>query len=184
MLLALIIACEIAFWLFIAAGLVLRYPLRRPRAGLVAFALTPVVDLVLLTLTTLDLRAGGEPSWVHTLAAFYIGFSLLFGHDLIRWADRQYRVRVLGEAVAKPEPSLRREAVSFVKAVGAVGLALVAVEVVIAVSGNPAAEALRQARSTGALILLVWAISGPVWQLFSPRAAAPSPERERVTESV
>jgi hypothetical protein len=41
MLIALIIAAELAFWLVLLAGLVTRYGLRRPRLGTVLLVATP-----------------------------------------------------------------------------------------------------------------------------------------------
>ena len=85
--LAVIIACEIGFWVFVAAGLVARYPMRLKRLGAVLLAMTPVVDLVLLGFVALDLSRGGHASFGHGLAALYIGLSVAHGHAMIRWAD-------------------------------------------------------------------------------------------------
>lgn len=96
MIIGVILACEIAFWVVIAAGLTLRYPLRRPRAGLVALALVPVVDVVLLVATAWHLRGGATATSAHTLAAFYLGFSVAYGHRVIRWADVRFAHRFAG----------------------------------------------------------------------------------------
>src|SRR5699024_2707238 len=53
---AVIIGCEIAFWVIVAAGLALRYPARRPRAATLVLLTVPLVDLVLLAAVALDLR--------------------------------------------------------------------------------------------------------------------------------
>ena len=58
MLVALILACEIGFWVVLGSGLVARYLLGRRRLGAVLLALAPVVDLVLLTATVIDLSRG------------------------------------------------------------------------------------------------------------------------------
>lgn len=168
MILALILAMEIAFWVLLGLGLLLRYPLRQPRLGLLMFALTPLVDLILLSLVVVDLRGGATPSWQHAMAAFYIGFSLMFGHDMIRWADRQYRVRVRGEHVPRPvsDTPVRDEWRSFLKAVGAVAIALGALEVVIALADNPSAGDLRGVWGTATVILAIWLLTGPVWALL------------------
>lgn len=168
MIVAAIIAMEITFWILIGLGLLLRYPLRRPRAGLVAFLLTPLVDVILLTLVVLDLRGGGHPSWAHTMAAFYIGFSVMFGHRMISWADRTYRVRVRGENVPKPVSTtpVRDEWLSLLRAVGAVGIAVVAIEIVIAFAASPDAYQLRGAWFTAGIILVIWLITGPVWEML------------------
>jgi hypothetical protein len=86
--LALIIGCEIAFWLVLAAGVFARYVAGAPRVGLVLLAAVPLVDLVLLIASTVDLRSGATAEWAHGLAALYLGFSVAYGHELVRWADR------------------------------------------------------------------------------------------------
>ncbi|WP_018255899.1 hypothetical protein [Salinispora mooreana] len=96
MLVALIVACEVAFWLLIAAGLVARYPLRLPRIGAALLMAVPAVDLVLLAATTIDLRRGGEATAAHGLAAAYLGFTVAFGHRMVRWADVRFAHRFAG----------------------------------------------------------------------------------------
>lgn len=91
-----ILACEIGFWLVLLVGLLVRYPLHRPRAGLAVLACVPLVDLLLLIATVIHLRSGAEADATHGLAALYLGFSLAFGHGLIRWADRQFAWRFAG----------------------------------------------------------------------------------------
>jgi hypothetical protein len=85
--LALIIACEVAFWVVLGAGLAARYGLGMRRLGLVLLALVPVIDLVLLIASTVDLRRGATADWAHGLAALYLGFSIAYGHSMVRWAD-------------------------------------------------------------------------------------------------
>ncbi|WP_309616262.1 hypothetical protein [Salinibacterium sp.] len=87
MILGLIVACEIGFWAVIVLGLFARYILKARRLGLVLIALAPVIDLVLLTLTAVHLRSGADAEWAHGLAAVYIGFSIAYGHRMVRWAD-------------------------------------------------------------------------------------------------
>ena len=55
-----IVACEIAFWVVLAAGLVARYGLRRRRLGAILLACVPLVDVVLLVATVLDLSRGAR----------------------------------------------------------------------------------------------------------------------------
>lgn len=88
MLLAVIAACEIGFWVLLAAGLVTRYLLRRPKAGLVLLAAVPLVDVVLLVASIVDIHRGTPPSLKHSLAAIFIGVSVGFGHQSLRWADK------------------------------------------------------------------------------------------------
>ncbi|MDM5280575.1 hypothetical protein QUF95_24800 [Paenibacillus silvae] len=86
-----IVACEIAFWVFVAAGLSVRYMLGKKRLGLALLAATPVVDVMLLVATVLDLQRGAVASTVHGIAAIYIGVSIAFGHQMIAWADRYFQ---------------------------------------------------------------------------------------------
>lgn len=96
MILAVIIACEILFWVFIVAGLCARYLLRRRRLGAVLLALAPAADVVLLAATAVDLAGGGEATFAHGLAAVYLGVSVAYGHAMIRWADRRFAHRFAG----------------------------------------------------------------------------------------
>jgi hypothetical protein len=96
MLIAVIVACEIGFWVVLGAGLVARYLLGRRRLGAVLLALVPLVDLVLLAATVIDLSRGATADFTHGLAAAYIGFSVAFGHTMIRWADQRFAHRFAG----------------------------------------------------------------------------------------
>lgn len=96
MLVALIIGGEVAFWVFVGAGLVARYLWRKPRLGSALLLCTLGVDLVLLVATAVDLRGGGTANVTHGLAAVYIGFSVAFGHSMIRWADQRFAHRFSG----------------------------------------------------------------------------------------
>ncbi len=87
MLLAVIAACEVGFWVLLAAGMAARYLLRLPRVGLVLLAGVPLVDVVMLVASVIDIRQGGEPSFKHSLAAIFIGVSVGFGHSTLKWAD-------------------------------------------------------------------------------------------------
>jgi hypothetical protein len=96
LLIALIIAAEIAFWLILLAGLVTRYALRRPRLGTALLVATPFVDLVLLAATTIDLHRGADAALAHALAAVYIGVSVAWGHRMVGWADARFAHRFAG----------------------------------------------------------------------------------------
>ncbi|GAA3610277.1 hypothetical protein GCM10022199_12500 [Marihabitans asiaticum] len=134
MLYAIIVGSELGFWLVLLAGLVARYPLRRPRLGAALLVAAPLVDLVTLCAAVLDLRSGADPSFAHTLAAIYIGVSVGFGHSMMRWADVRFAHRYAGGPPPAPKPEhgpararhetdgMRRHAIAWV--VGAVLLVL------------------------------------------------------------
>jgi hypothetical protein len=67
---------------------VTRYLFRMPKAGLVLLAAVPLVDVVMLVASVLDIQRGGEPGFKHSLAAIFIGVSVGFGHQSLKWADK------------------------------------------------------------------------------------------------
>ncbi|ANW18055.1 hypothetical protein [Streptomyces clavuligerus] len=103
MVLALIIICEVGFWVLLAAGLGARYVLRRPRLGMALLLCEPLLEVVLLAATAIDLRNGAEPSWHHGLAALYIGYTVGHGHRTVTWLDGHAAHR-FGGAPPPPEP--------------------------------------------------------------------------------
>nr|WP_238355162.1 2TM domain-containing protein [Kribbella sandramycini] len=64
-----------------------RYLLRMPKAGMVLLLMVPLVDVIMLTASVIDIHRGGEPSFKHSLAAIFIGVSVGFGHQTLKWAD-------------------------------------------------------------------------------------------------
>ena len=105
----LIVAAEVAFWLILLAGLVARYALQRPRLGLALLIATPFVDLLLLVATTISLRQGGEAAFPHALAAVYIGVSVAWGHQIVRWADARFAHRFAGGPPPEQRPRSGRQ---------------------------------------------------------------------------
>jgi hypothetical protein len=181
-LIALIVACEVGFWCLLGAGLVTRYVLRLRRTSAVLLAGAPVLDLVLLVASVLDLRAGSTASAAHGLAAAYIGFSVAFGATTLRWADQRFAHRFAdgppperppryGRARARYEWKLWAGALAgSAVACGLLGLAIVAVD-------DPA----RTAHLTGWINgltagLIIWALARPLpYTLWpqNPPATAP-----------
>ncbi|GGM10282.1 hypothetical protein GCM10010129_62830 [Streptomyces fumigatiscleroticus] len=101
MIVALIAACEIGFWVLLAAGLACRYLLRMPRTGLALLLCEPLLELVLLAVTALDLKNGADPEWTHGLAALYLGYTVGHGHRTVKWLDGHAAHRLAGA----PEPA-------------------------------------------------------------------------------
>ncbi|MDK1346435.1 hypothetical protein QNO09_24650 [Streptomyces sp. 378] len=87
MIVALIAVCEIGFWVLLAAGLGTRYLLHMPRLGLGLLLCEPLLEVVLLVATALDLKNGADPNWTHGLAALYIGYTVGHGHRTVKWLD-------------------------------------------------------------------------------------------------
>jgi hypothetical protein len=108
-LLAVIAACEVGFWVLLAAGLATRYLLRLPKVGMVLLAGVPLVDVVMLVASIIDIQRGGEPSFKHSLAAIFIGVSVGFGHQTLKWADK-WAAHYLAGAPRPVKPSKSEKA--------------------------------------------------------------------------
>ncbi|MBU2670467.1 2TM domain-containing protein [Actinoplanes bogorensis] len=91
-----IVACEIGFWVLLVAGLAARYLLKARALSTALLVSVPLVDVALLAFSVVDLRRGGEPTTAHALAAVYLGVSVAFGHQMIRWADQRFAHRFAG----------------------------------------------------------------------------------------
>jgi hypothetical protein len=63
----------------------------------------PLLEVVLLVVTALDLKNGADPSWKHGLAALYIGYTVGHGHRTVKWLDGHAAHR-LGGAAKPPGP--------------------------------------------------------------------------------
>lgn len=181
MIVTLIIICEVGFWLLLAAGLSLRYLARMPRAGVAVLLCEPVLELVLLIVTAIDLRNGAEPDWKHGIAAVYIGFSVAYGHYMIRWADGHFAHRFNGAAppVKAPRYGMAR-AVHEWKLAGrsVLGAAVAAALLQCAVwyvDGAGDVSSLQQWQAKMGIVVvisLIIAVSYTIW----PKAEPPSPE--------
>ncbi|MDG4789028.1 hypothetical protein O7626_24380 [Micromonospora sp. WMMD1102] len=174
--LAVIAAGEIGFWVLLVAGLVARYPLRMPRLGALLLLGTPVIDLVILVVTVLDLRRGATANFTHGLAAAYLGFSVAFGHSMIRWADQRFAHRFAGGPPPTKPPAggwarARYEwrewgkgLLGWAIACGLLGLGILMV-------GDPDRTAALLAwivRLTAAIV--IWLVVFPVWATVFPKS--------------
>jgi len=113
-----IVACEIMFWIVIILGLVTRYVLKLNKLGLFLLALTPVIDLILLISTSMDLYRGATATQAHAIAAVYLGVSIAFGKSMVNWADEKFLYYVKKEG-RKPTPLFGMEyALHYLKGFG------------------------------------------------------------------
>ncbi len=104
MLIVLIAACEIGFWVVLTAGLLARYWLKWPRVGAALLVCVPLVDLILLAATVIDVRGGATATAAHGLAAAYLGFSVAFGHQVITNLDVRAAHRFAGGSAPVAPP--------------------------------------------------------------------------------
>lgn len=176
-LVALIIACEVAFWILLGAGLIARYPLRRPRLGAALLVGVPVVDLVLLVASIIDLRGGGTATFAHGLAAAYLGISVVFGRGMVRWADERFAHRFAGGPPPRRPPRYgaaraRHEWREWGKGVLAWAITCALLLGGVVIVGDP--ERTKE--------LVVWigrfSLAMVIWLVFGPLAYTLFPKRE------
>ncbi|MFF0472840.1 hypothetical protein [Streptomyces sp. NPDC004284] len=103
MIVTLIVLCEVGFWVLLAAGLATRYLLKKPRAGRALLLCEPLLEVVLLVVTAIDLKNGADPGWEHGLAALYLGYTVGHGHRTVKWLDGHAAHRLDG-APPPPKP--------------------------------------------------------------------------------
>ena len=177
LILTVIIACEIGFWVFVVLGLLARYVLRRPRTGFVLLAMTPVVDLVLLTAVIINLQGGGTATFFHGLAALYLGISIVYGHKMVKWADVRFAHRFArGPApvkiyAAEYAKECWTDVVRTTAAVGiAAGILWLLTTLVDDPSRTEALTGIYPVLGIWFMIDLLWAISYTLWPKKQPVA--------------
>lgn len=176
----LIIGCEIGFWVLLAAGLCTRYLLHQKRLGLVLLACVPLLDAVLLAAAGTDLARGGTAEMVHGLAAFYLGFSVAFGHTLIRWADVRFAHRFAGGPApvkpAKGTAAYRHSLwVEYGRVLIAMTIAVAVLLIMIAFLAAPGetGELWDWVKRAG-VVAGIWLVAGPVYGMFERPGQAPA----------
>ncbi|MFD8547710.1 hypothetical protein [Streptomyces sp. NPDC059649] len=184
MVVTLIIACEVGFWVLLAGGLALRYLARMPRTGAAVLLMEPLLELVLLIVTAIDLKNGASADWKHGLAALYIGYTVAYGHYTIKWVDGHFYHRFAGG----PRPPKRygmdrakHEGMLWLRTVVWVAVALGLLQLAIWYVGTDGDTAsLRDWQGTSLRILMIHgviAVTYLIWPKKAPRDAAPAPTR-------
>ncbi|WP_049578176.1 hypothetical protein [Streptomyces sp. SBT349] len=196
MIVALIAAAEVGFWLVLGAGLAVRYLLRMPRLSAVLLVCVPLIDVLLLTATAVDLARGAEPSAAHGLAALYLGFTVGYGHYTIAWADRHAAHRLAGGPRPQKPPRYgmaraRHEWRIWSMTLVAVLIALAVLQVMIwAIGDADRTESLRGWQWTALRVVGIHGLIALSYSVFprrapegataegaAPEAAAPGAER-------
>jgi hypothetical protein len=170
--LAVIVGCEVGFWVVVFTALAVRYLLHRRWASTAVLALLPVLDVVLLIAVGLDLQRGSEVETVHRLAGIYLGVTVAFGHYLVSWTDVRF-AHWFAEGPPPPArekkgPSaFRYEVAMFGRWICAAAVSILAVMLLSAtVADSDQANALYGTLPTLGTITVVWFLTGPAWSLF------------------
>lgn len=171
---------EIAFWVFLVAGLATRYLVRARRLSSALLVCVPLVDVVLVAASVIDLAAGSPPGLVHGLAALYLGFTIAFGHSIVRWTDVRFAHRFAGGPAPEPKPKggparTRYEWREFAKmaVAWAITLGVTAVFAFVAGSGVPAParwlfDPMWSWPARATIAAVIWFAVGPLWATLSP----------------
>ena len=167
---AAIIGCEIAMWVLLGAGLVLRYLLRLRRLSAVMLAGIPMLNLVLVITAAVDLHRGAAVGAVHVLAAFYLGSTIAFGPALVHWADTWFAHRYDGGPAPRktPKQGPERKAqllTEWYRVVGTVAIASVVLVVLILFFAAPEdQQALWWWIGRAWAVVGLWYVFGPLWE--------------------
>ncbi|NUU17232.1 hypothetical protein HP550_08205 [Cellulomonas humilata] len=173
---ALVVACEIAFWVFLAAAVVARYALHWRRTSTVLLLCEPLLEVVLLVATVGDLLRGAEPTWTHGLAALYLGFTVGFGTLTVHTVDAWVAYRFAGGPPPVPRPregaAVRshewrmwgRVVVAWLVSCGVLGVLM------LVATAPDQREVLAGWAGRASLVLVAWLVFGPVWTEVSSRA--------------
>ncbi len=175
----LLVGCEAAFWVLLFSGLAARYVVQWPRVSGLLLLCVPLIDVVLLALTVVDLSRGAIATFAHGLAAAYVGFTVAFGATVIRWADERFAHRFAGGPAPLRPPArgwanVLYEIKLWGRCILAVGLTYGLLIGVIAFVNQPSrTEALNIWFRIPLGTVFFWFIFGPLWSLiFFKRARA------------
>jgi len=177
-LLAIIIGCEAGFWVVLLLGLVSRYVFKLNTMSMVLLVSIPLIDVVLLIATILDLNRGAVATFAHGLAAAYIGFSIAFGGVTIRWMDGWFAHKFAGAPTPPSAPThgwklFRHELIFWLRCVLAVAVMQTLVFAAIYFISDPARTKALEAWFVLPLITVaLWFLFGPLWVLVFNRSVS------------
>ena len=168
---ALIVACEVGFWVVLLVALAVRYLLAKQRLSRALLLCLPLIDVLLLVFTAMDLRRGSTATFAHGLAAAYVGFALAFGGMAIQWADAHFAYRFAAGPVPAKAPSVGWPAVRYDfllwgRCIVACIITMALVEALVQfLGGGEAALPLLAWHKHAFGCIVLWFFFGPVWSL-------------------
>lgn len=168
---ALIVGCEIAFWIALLSGLAFRYLLHWPQISRCFLVCVPLIDIALMAFTVIDLRNGAIATFAHGLATAYVGFTVAFGPMVVRWTDQRFAHRFSDGPPPSRPPSLGWASVLYelklwARCLLAVFIIHILLFAVIAFVDQPGrTQALDTWYRIAFGTAFFWFIFGPLWQL-------------------
>jgi len=167
----LIVSCEAAFWVVLLLSLVVRYVLHREAQSRWLLLLLPLIDVLLLVFTALDLKAGTTATMAHGLAAVYVGFTIAFGSIMVQWADARFAHRFASGTVPTRAPTVgwkvvRYDFMLWLRCIAAWLIAFALLEGLIAfIDDESITQPLRAWYMNGFGCVFFWFLFGPAWSL-------------------
>lgn len=168
---ALILACEVGFWVVLLVALAVRYLLVKERLSRALLLCLPLIDVLLLIFTAIDLRRGSTATFAHGLAAAYVGFTVAFGGMAVKWADAHFAYRFAAGPVPAKAPSRGWELVRYDfnlwgRCILACIITVALVETLVRFVGDGEATRPLLAWHRHAFgCVLLWFLFGPAWSL-------------------
>lgn len=176
-----IIAGEVLFWIVLLAGVCARYLLRWRSVSTILLAATPLIDIVIIVLTYIDLYRGASSDFSHGMAAFYVGFSLVFGPEAIARIDRRFARRHtdLSEAELPAVPT-RSSLAYWLRCLTASAITVVLLAVGIAIAGLADSFWLIYWVIVAVFTALAWGVVGPLRDRWRRSRRRKEPDRKSV----
>jgi hypothetical protein len=177
MLLWLIVGCEVGFWILLFLGLFIRYFFQLPRLSKAVLLCVPLLDLLLLCATAVDLHKGATAEFAHGLAAVYLGCTLVYGGGVIAWLDQYVAYRFAADKKMDKQAMYgwsytTYEWKQWFKGVGAGAIATVLLFVAIKYVNQPEKTALLYEWFRSIFwVLAIWLVCWPVWYTLFPKKA-------------
>lgn len=165
-----ILACEVGLWALLGLGLALRYLARMRTLSTVVLLCIPLLDVILVIATAIDLHNGATADTTHGLAGLYLGFSVAFGPTIVRWADARFAHRFAGgPPPIKPPKSGpgRRQYLwkEWLRVVNAAAISSVTLLALVWFVATPAQEpTLTWWIGRVWVIVGLWFVFGPLWE--------------------
>lgn len=158
-----IIAGEVLFWVFLLAGVCARYLLHWRTVSTVLLVSTPLIDIVIIVLTYIDLNRGAASDFSHGMAAFYVGFSVVFGSEAIARVDRRFARRHtdLSEAELPAVPT-RTSLEYWLRCLTASTISIALLVIGIAIAGLADSFWLIYWAIVAVFTALAWGVIGPL----------------------
>lgn len=168
---ALIVACEVGFWVILLLALALRYLFRKEHLSRAMLLCLPLIDGLLLIFTAMDLRSGATATFAHGLAAAYVGFTVAFGSMAVKWADAHFSHRFAAgpmppKAPSHGWPAVRYDLNLWGRCIVACIITVALIEALVQFSGaGESTQPLLAWHKHAFGCIVLWFIFGPVWSL-------------------